>query len=180
MKTEYEPPLLGRTGRVFLYCISLSLCCILTGVVLDGCASVSVYPDLGSASVRYGHDAAETPERNEIQQLEEQWGVKVSGVRLTAAGYMLDFRYTIKDPEKAAPLVTRKIKPFLVDSESGAELIVPTPPKVGALRSNSRNALPIADRCYFILFANPGGLVKQGNRVSVVIGDFRVDDLIVE
>ena len=112
--------------------------------------------------------------------LEEQWGVEVSSVRLTAAGYMLDFRYTILDPEKAAPLVTRKNNPILIDQVSGAELIVPTPPKVGALRSNSRNGVPVEGRSYFILFANPGGFVKPGNKVTVAIGDFRAENLTVE
>ena len=131
-----------------------------------------------SLAMKANEDEPALPDKR--LQLEEQWGVEISSVRLTAAGYMLDFRYTILDAEKAAPLVTRKNKPILIDQTSGAELIVPTPPKVGTLRSNARNGVPVVGRSSFILFANPGGFVKPGNKVTVVIGDFRVEDLTVE
>lgn len=109
--------------------------------------------------------------------LEEKWGVKVLGIRLSAEGYMLDFRYRVLDPEKAMPLFDRQTKPYLVDEASGAMFVVPEPPKVGALR-NTRKPQP--DRNYFIMFANPGRYVKKGNRISVVSGDFKAEHLVVE
>ena len=109
---------------------------------------------------------------------ENKWGVKVEDIRLSSAGYMLDFRYRVLDPQKAAPLLSRQVKPYLVDQESGSKLIVPAPPKVGSLRQKSYQ--PISNKIYFILFSNPGRLVKPGNKVTVVIGDFRAEDLIVE
>jgi len=109
---------------------------------------------------------------------ENKWGVNVESIRLSSAGYMLDFRYRILDPEKAAPLLSRKVKPHLVAQESGAKLIVPTPPKVGSLRQKSYQ--PVPDKVYFILFSNPGRLVKPGEKVTVVIGDFRAEDLAVQ
>ncbi len=107
-----------------------------------------------------------------------KWGIKVESIRLSSAGYMLDFRYRILDPQKAAPLLSRQVKPYLVDQESGSKLIVPAPPKVGSLRQKSYQ--PIPGKIYFVLFSNPGRLVKPGNKVTVVIGDFRAEDLIVE
>lgn len=155
--------------------------------LMTGCASVSGESEWKNASpaMMEPSPALEACEKEAALpgkrlRLEEQWGVEVSSVRLTAAGYMLDFRYTILDPEKATFLVTRKNKPILIDQASGAEVIVPTPPKVGSLRSNSRNGTPVEGRAYFILFANPGGFIKPGNKVTVVIGDFRAEDLIVE
>ncbi len=109
--------------------------------------------------------------------MEMQWGVKVLSIRLSAEGYMLDFRYRVLDSEKAAPLFDRKIKPYLVDEATGAVLAVPEPPKVGALR-NTRKPQP--DRNYFVLFANPGRYVQKGKKVSVVIGDFKAEHLLVE
>ena len=109
---------------------------------------------------------------------ENEWGIKVESMRLSSAGYMLDFRYRILDPQKAAPLLSRQVKPYLVDQESGSKLIVPAPPKVGSLRQKSYQ--PIPGKIYFVLFSNPGRLVKSGNKVTVVIGDFRAEDLIVE
>ncbi|MHC4616861.1 MAG: hypothetical protein ACYTEQ_03815 [Planctomycetota bacterium] len=109
---------------------------------------------------------------------QEKWGVQIVGIRLSAADYMLDFRYRVVDPNKAAPLLSRKVKPYLVDEASGAKLIVPAPPKVGSLRQKSYE--PIAGKIYFIIFSNPGKLVKRGGRVTVVIGDFKAENLIVE
>lgn len=113
-------------------------------------------------------------------QIEERWGVRIEGVRLSAADNMLDFRYRVIDPEKALPLLDSAVKPYLVDQSSGARMMVPNPPKVGPLRQTSRGGKPIADRTYFILFANPGKYVKTGNKVTVVIGDFKAENLVVE
>lgn len=109
--------------------------------------------------------------------LEAKWGVKVLSIKLSAEGYMLDFRYRVIDAEKAAPLFDRNIKPYLVDESTGAMFVVPEPPKVGALR-NTRKPQP--ERNYFIMFANPGRYVKKGNMVTVVNGDFKAEHLVVE
>lgn len=110
--------------------------------------------------------------------LEDQWGIRIASLRVTAAGQMIDFRYRILDPEKAVPIVDRKLKPQLIDQASHRALGVPVAPKVGALRQTS--VKPIAGRIYFVLFGNPNQLVKPGSKVTVVIGNFRVENLIVE
>jgi hypothetical protein len=109
--------------------------------------------------------------------LVDRWGVKVLQIRLSAEGYMLDFRYRVLDPGKAEPLFDRNKQPYLIDQATGAKFLVPESPKVGAMRSTRP---PKQDKNYFILFANPGRYVKQGNKVTVVIGDFRAENLIVE
>lgn len=105
-------------------------------------------------------------------------GIEVDGIRLSAAGYMLDFRYRVLDPDKAAPLLDRRIQPYLVDA-SGAKLAVPGAPKVGSLRTTSRNKL-IPGRSYYILFANPGRYLRAGSKVTLVAGDARINDLTVD
>jgi hypothetical protein len=109
--------------------------------------------------------------------IEDQWGIKVLSVRLTASDYMIDFRYRILDSEKASALVQKGVKPFLVDQATGTKMDVPKT-KLGPMRQSS--VKPFEDRNYFILFGNPGNLVKQGSRVTVVIGDFSVENLVVE
>lgn len=110
--------------------------------------------------------------------LEGEWGIQITGIRLSAAEYMLDFRYRIIDPNKAEPLLSQQYKPYLIDQKSGARLIVPAPPKVGSLRQKSRQ--PQAGKIYFIIFSNPGRLVKKGDKVTVIIGDFKAEDVIVK
>jgi len=105
-------------------------------------------------------------------------GIEVEGLRLSAAGYMLDFRYRVLDPVKAAPLLDRKIQPYLLDEASGARLAVPDSPKVGRLRTTSRNKV-IPGRNYYILFANPGRYLQAGSKVTLVAGDARISDLTV-
>jgi hypothetical protein len=81
------------------------------------------------------------------------------------------------DPEKARPLFDRSVKPVLVDEVSGAKLAVPEPPKVGALRSTSP---PQAGRVYFVVFANPGKLLSAGAAVTVEIGGFRAEHMVID
>jgi hypothetical protein len=109
---------------------------------------------------------------------EERWGVQVAGIRLSAAGYMLDLRYRVLDAGKAAPVINRRVKPYLVAGESGAKLMVPNTPKLGLLRQVASGASP--DRTHFMLFANPGQTVQAGNKVTLVMGDLKVEDIVVQ
>jgi hypothetical protein len=85
---------------------------------------------------------------------------------------MLDFRYRVLDDEKAAPLFVRQTKPYLQHQASGKVLAVPETAKLGPLRNSD---MPQAGRIYWMFFANPGGLVQAGDRVSLSIGEFHAD-----
>jgi hypothetical protein len=110
--------------------------------------------------------------------LAEQWGIEIVGVRLSAAGYMIDFRYKVLDPDKAAPIAKKENKPCLIDQASHAKLLVPSMPKIGALRQTATKLIPGC--VYGAMFANPAQTVKVGSKVTVVIGDFKVADLVVQ
>jgi hypothetical protein len=109
--------------------------------------------------------------------MKRQWGVEVLFVRQTAAGYMLEFRYKVLDPQKAAALFERQTKPVLTHAETGAKFIVPTPAKTGALRNSNA---PLEGHTYWMFFANPGKFVDQGDLVDIEIGDFLIEGLVVE
>lgn len=126
------------------------------------------------ASIGWGQ-ASGMPESNP-SAIERKWGVQIVGIRQTAAGHMLDFRYRVVDSKKAAPLFARQTKPYLIDQASGKSLAVPNMAKVGPLRSSNQ---PREGRTYWMFFGNPG-LVKVGNKVTVVIGEFRAENLRVE
>jgi len=139
-------------------------------ILCSGCAST------GSGEAPSA--AAEMqPAGNEMPRDEEQWGIRIRGLTLSAAGYMLDFRYEVTDPEKAGYIVDPLHKAYLHHHRTGAILIVPRPPKIGSLKQ--RSAQPIKGRTYFILFANPGGLVKPGDRADIAVGDATFEDLVV-
>jgi pyruvate/2-oxoglutarate dehydrogenase complex dihydrolipoamide acyltransferase (E2) component len=113
----------------------------------------------------------------EAERYRRDWGIDVVGIRPTGSGYMLRFTYRVLDPAKAQPLSDKRAKAYVVDEESGVTLSVPAMENVGELRQTPP---PAANRSYYVMFGNPGKLVKTGSRVSVVIGRFRVDGLPVE
>lgn len=110
-------------------------------------------------------------------RFQRNWGVDIVGVRPISTGFMLNFRYRVVDPEKAKLLNDKRSKAYLIDEATGNILGVPIMENLGELRQKD---VPELNRTYFIMFGNPGKLVKSGSRVSVVIGDFRVDNLVVD
>jgi hypothetical protein len=112
------------------------------------------------------------------QTVEETLGIEIIAMRQTAGGFMLDFRYRVLDPEKAMPLFREDIFPYLIDQDSGSKLPVTGSTKVGPLRPTSRDPRKGID--YFMFFGNPGQLVKAGTRVTVVVGEHRLEGLVVQ
>lgn len=123
-------------------------------------------------------DASKKNDEKAQKEMMEMWGVQVEGIRLSAQGYVLDFRYRVTDAEKSRPILDRKNKPRLIHEESGKVLQVTSGPKVGAMRQNTLKPTP--NRVYFALFTNTGRFVKKGDRVAVNIGDFKAEGLVVE
>ncbi len=146
--------------------VGLQVLLITVGLAIFGCASSNI------------DESAVDPEAAVAEaapSLEEQWGVEVVALRLTGANYMLDFRYKVLNPEKAAELFERANKPVLIHHPSGARLEVPRPAKTGPLRPTNP---PEAGRIYFMFFSNPG-VVHSGDEVTVKIGEFEAD-IVVE
>lgn len=113
--------------------------------------------------------------------VEAACGIGVERLTLTSSGYMLDFRYRILDPEKASKVTDRTVRPYLQDPESGVVFAVPSPPKIGPLRQSvAGGQLPPKDKVLFILFANPGQNLQAGKRISVVLGDCRIDGVPIQ
>lgn len=105
------------------------------------------------------------------------WGVDSLIVRYTESGEVIRFSYRVLDPEKAKVLNDKKNEPSLIDASAGVKLIVPSLEKVGQLRQSST---PQAGKSYWMAFSNKGRLVKRGDRVSVAIGKFHADGLVVD
>ena len=106
------------------------------------------------------------------------WGVDSFAVKLVESGQLVRFSYRIIDVNKARSLTDKKNVPTLVDDTTHVKLIVPTMEKVGQLRQSS--STPEMGKSYWMVFSNKGRLVKPGDRVSVTIGRFHVDELLVQ
>ncbi len=168
-----------QSCRVFL----LTLPCL----IVLGCVSIPAdIPSTGTIETSENNQNSKTPDGVSVTDLgmqydtlrhAKEWGVEVIGVRPSAAGYMLDFRYRVLDAEKAAELVNRKVKPYLIVEKDGSTLRVPVTSKLGPLRQSAQFAKE--NRNYFMFFANPNRHVKSGDLVTVVIGDFKTEHLLV-
>ena len=124
-----------------------------------------------------GTETGVMPAEKKEATVEQEWGIEIKSIRLTANGNVIDFRYRVIDAEKASPLFSRKIKPYLINQESGVKLGVTEAPKIGALRHTRK---PVAGKSYFIIFSNFGKYVNPGDKVTVVIGNFKAENLVVE
>jgi hypothetical protein len=105
------------------------------------------------------------------------WGVESLNAKLAESGEIIRFSYRVVNAEKAKPLNDKKSEPSLIDPQAGVQLVVPSLEQVGQLRQSST---PEAGKSYWMAFSNSGRLVKRGDRVNVVIGQFHADGLIIE
>jgi hypothetical protein len=156
---------------IFLFCL------MMTSEIIS-CATPSQKPVEQVITLSESSEVGKEPAQlgDQAVQMEEKWGIRILGIRQTSHGFLLDFRFHVMDPEKANPLIGRHAKPYIIDESSGLKLAVPDMPKVGSLRAKGNEP----DRDYFILFSNPNGVIKKGSKVTVVSGDFKVENLVVE
>lgn len=118
-----------------------------------------------------------TPEK--AKELAEKWGVKILGIRMATAGFMMDFRFHVMDVEKALPLFDYRIPPYVKTGRTNLKFPIPKGAKVGGLRPTNRGQNIRAGKNYDIMFGNPDRHVKVGEKVSVIIGDFIAENLTV-
>ncbi len=111
----------------------------------------------------------------DLATLKQDWGIELLAVRRSEAGHILDLRYRVTDPEKARAIVEGRMKPMLLDETRKLALQVPATEKVGQLRQLHLSSRP--DYVYFMLFGNPDRLVQDGDKVTLVLGDLRIDGI---
>jgi hypothetical protein len=127
-----------------------------------------------------------TPYRNQPDRIanraaafyEAVWGIEAPSVKAVESGVILRFSYRVLDPVKAKPLNDKKINPVLESPEKGVRLVIPSMEKVGQLRQAPQTIE--AGKSYWMAFSNSGRLLKPGDRVDIVIGNFHARGLMVE
>ena len=105
------------------------------------------------------------------------WGVDSLILKWAESGEVIRFSYRVLDPAQAKALNDKKAEPALIDPKAGVKLVVPSLEKVGQLR---QTGTPEAGKSYWMAFSNKGRLVRKGDHVDVVIGQFRAQGLIVD
>ena len=104
------------------------------------------------------------------------WGVDSLDVRWVESGEVIRFSYRVVDASRARALNDTRSTPALIDPRAGVSLVVPAMENVGPLRQTSDAT---DGKSYWMAFSNKGRLVKRGDRIAVVIGNFRADGLVV-
>jgi len=105
------------------------------------------------------------------------WGIDSLAAKSAESGEVIRFSYRVLDPAKAKTLNDKMLEPYLLDERARVRLVIPALEKVGKLRQTSP---PEAGKAYWMVFSNKGRLVKPGDRVNVVIGNFRANGLLVQ
>jgi hypothetical protein len=127
----------------------------------------------GCAGINRTEQATDHPPTDEAAA-----GIKVVRIHPSVAGQMLDMRYRVVDREKAKNALKRGAQIYLIDQASGTKLPVPDMAQVGKLLQRPDQG--DSGKIYWIFFGNPGGMVKPGARVTLVVGDFQIKDILVE
>jgi hypothetical protein len=104
--------------------------------------------------------------------LTERSGVRDVRVHVTGGGGLLDVRYEVVDPGRAADLHDAATPPAVVDERTGA-------PIEGLLMGHAPHSRPKAGVTSVLIFVNPGNMVRRGDRVSLVLGGARLEHVVV-
>lgn len=105
-----------------------------------------------------------------------RWGIRPVSIRLTGADHFIDFRYRVISSDKAAQIMTRNTKPYLIHEPSSTVMPVPVT-KLGPLRGTS--VKPKENKQYVVLFNNINKAARTGDKVTIVLGDLRMENLTV-
>ncbi|MBM6400012.1 hypothetical protein [Phycicoccus sonneratiae] len=103
------------------------------------------------------------------QQFAARTGVKLTLLGVTGGGGMIEFRYQVVDPDKASLLLHQPDKrPVLVAEDSGQTLAMLSRPH------NHKAELNLGGT-YFFIMANTRNAIRDGTKVTVVVGDVRLE-----
>jgi hypothetical protein len=144
--------------------VAIALVVVLLGVGFLGVRAWTDHP----ADIRDGTTLVDE------QGLAAEYGINVNLIAVTAAGGLIDFRYQVVDPDKADQIIHDiDLYPKLIEEGTGATLAVTSLPH------NHATELKLGGH-YFFLLANANNAITKGSTVTVVIGDVRLEHVVVQ
>ncbi|HSV28864.1 MAG TPA: hypothetical protein VLL76_04880 [Candidatus Omnitrophota bacterium] len=142
----------------------IRLFAVVTAAALAGAAVLVVMqppPPSAVSAEAFPPDCLSTQEKN--------WGVQVLYVRLSPDRRSVAVRYRVVDPERAKLFNAFLAKARIEEARGGVGLAVvaqpPGAPELGAVHD--------------LTFANPDGALGLRRRVTLQVGPFRLDNLVV-
>ena len=111
--------------------------------------------------------------------IEEKYGVRFTLVGVTADGGMVDVRYRVLDPDKAMALMGGM--GGAGDEGASPQLLVEgVNVRIENSELMSMKQLPEPGSEQFILYANPKGVVVPGTRITIIVGDLRLEHVVAQ
>ena len=104
--------------------------------------------------------------------------VAFASVKWTEQGEVIRFAYRVLDGNRAQALNDKGRTP-IDRPPGGCQAGGPGARNVGLLRQTP-SGKPEPGKIYWMAFSNKGRLVKRGDHVNVVIGQFQADGLVVD
>ena len=106
------------------------------------------------------------------QEFAAHTGISVTLLGVTGGGGMIEFRYQVVDPDKASLLLHDEDRtPILVAEATGETLGMVS-------RPHAHKAELQLGRTYFFMLANTLNALRDGTKVTVIIGDVRLEHLV--
>jgi hypothetical protein len=137
-------------------------------VLLLGLAVWMIVSQFTAGDGAFGRSAG----ARERAAFEEETGIRLVRVALTAGGGMIDLQYQVIDPDKSLVVHDDKNPPMLVDGASG--LLLATP-----FHDHSFRELHTAVT-YHELIMNGDGLIERGSKIILTVGDSRLEHVVVQ
>lgn len=100
--------------------------------------------------------------------LGDRSGVEITRVAVSGDGGLVDLRFKVIDPNRAATLHDARTPPAVVDEKTG--LVVHQ-----LLMNHAHSGAFKPGVTYYLVFENPGNWVRRGGRVTVLLGDAQVE-----
>jgi hypothetical protein len=104
--------------------------------------------------------------------LAERSGVRLVRVTVSGDGGLLDLRFQVVDPGKALAVHEPNTPPAIVDERTGLVLD-------RLYMGHSHTGAMKAAVTYYLVFDNPGGWVRRGSEVTVLLGNAQVEHVVV-
>lgn len=121
-----------------------------------------------AADVRSGTEAVSA------EEFGARTGAKITLLGVTAGGGMIELRYQVVDPDKASLLLHQEDKrPVLVVEDTGQTLAMVSRPH------NHKAELNLGGT-YFFIMANTQNAIKDGTKVTVIVGDVRLEHVVAQ
>jgi hypothetical protein len=149
-EVEEAAPQTRLPVRALIFVVALAL---VGGIGLYSATSSSGKPSVSAISA---------------QALADTYGAKVDLIGVAALGGMVQLRFTVIDTKKADALFHDKDKMPRLLIESNGQILQPPAGMKHSMKMVNGGS-------YFIIYGNRSNMVKEGTKISVVVGDVKLE-----